>query len=79
MQSFVFTASLVTQRLLLEEPRRRRLMTSDQDTKVVAEPQGQQVQEAKHNSHLVRDTHTHAHTLLLLYCRCKVLGFIPHV
>ncbi|CAL8277079.1 unnamed protein product [Lota lota] len=27
-------------------------MTSDQDTKVVAEPQGQQVQEAKHNSHL---------------------------
>uniref|UniRef100_A0A8C4ZD72 La ribonucleoprotein 4B n=1 Tax=Gadus morhua TaxID=8049 RepID=A0A8C4ZD72_GADMO len=48
-------------------------MTSDQDTKVVAEPQGQQVQEAKHNSHLVRDTHTHAHTLLLLYCRCKVL------
>ncbi|XP_056149436.1 la-related protein 4B [Lampris incognitus] len=27
-------------------------MTSDQDTKVVAEPQGQQVQEAKENSHL---------------------------
>lgn len=28
-------------------------MTSDQDTKVVAEPQVQQVQEAKENSHLV--------------------------
>uniref|UniRef100_A0A8C7Z052 Uncharacterized protein n=1 Tax=Oryzias sinensis TaxID=183150 RepID=A0A8C7Z052_9TELE len=28
-------------------------MTSDQDTKVVAEPQVQQVQEAKENAHLV--------------------------
>lgn len=46
-------AYLVTQRLLPEEPRRRRLMTSDQDTKVVAEPQVQQVQEAKENSHSV--------------------------
>lgn len=46
-------AYLVTQRLLPEEPRSRRLMTSDQDTKVVAEPQVQQVQEAKENSHLV--------------------------
>ncbi|KAI3374172.1 hypothetical protein L3Q82_006040 [Scortum barcoo] len=46
------TAYLVTQRLLPEEPRSRRLMTSDQDTKVVAEPQVQQVQEAKENSHL---------------------------
>uniref|UniRef100_A0A3Q1GIP1 La ribonucleoprotein 4B n=1 Tax=Acanthochromis polyacanthus TaxID=80966 RepID=A0A3Q1GIP1_9TELE len=45
-------ASLVTQRLLPEEPRSRRLMTSDQDTKVVAEPQVQQVQEAKENAHL---------------------------
>lgn len=47
------SASLVTQRLLPEEPRSRRLMTSDQDTKVVAEPQVQQVQEAKENAHLV--------------------------
>lgn len=46
-------AYLVTQSLLPEEPRSRRLMTSDQDTKVVAEPQVQQVQEAKENSHLV--------------------------
>lgn len=46
-------AYLVTQRLLPEEPRSRRLMTSDQDTKVVAEPQVQQVQEAKESSHLV--------------------------
>ncbi|TMS09349.1 La-related protein 4B [Larimichthys crocea] len=45
-------AYLVTQRLLPEEPRSRRLMTSDQDTKVVAEPQVQQVQEAKESSHL---------------------------
>lgn len=46
-------AYLVTKRLLPEEPRSRRLMTSDQDTKVVAEPQVQQVQEAKESSHLV--------------------------
>ncbi|CAF97784.1 unnamed protein product, partial [Tetraodon nigroviridis] len=39
--------------LLPEEPRSRRLMTSDQDTKVVAEPQVQQVQEAKESAHLV--------------------------
>lgn len=51
-------AYLVTQRLLPEEPRSRRLMTSDQDTKVVAEPQVQQVQEAKENSHLVSFTYT---------------------
>ncbi|MGH0125585.1 UNVERIFIED_CONTAM: hypothetical protein FKN15_008149, partial [Acipenser sinensis] len=43
----------VTNRLLPEEPESRRLMTSDQDTKVVAEPQVQQVQEAKDSSHLV--------------------------
>uniref|UniRef100_H3CG43 HTH La-type RNA-binding domain-containing protein n=1 Tax=Tetraodon nigroviridis TaxID=99883 RepID=H3CG43_TETNG len=40
-------------RLLPEEPRSRRLMTSDQDTKVVAEPQVQQVQEAKESAHLL--------------------------
>uniref|UniRef100_A0A8C6PRB6 La ribonucleoprotein 4B n=1 Tax=Nothobranchius furzeri TaxID=105023 RepID=A0A8C6PRB6_NOTFU len=34
-------------------------MTSDQDTKVVAEPQVQQVQEAKENSHLVSFTCSH--------------------
>ncbi|KAK1174011.1 la-related protein 4B-like isoform X3 [Acipenser oxyrinchus oxyrinchus] len=48
----VSTAYLVTNRLLPEEPESRRLMTSDQDTKVVAEPQVQQVQEAKDSSHL---------------------------
>lgn len=47
------TVYSVTQRLLPEEPRSRRLMTSDQDTKVVAEPQVQQVQEAKESAHLV--------------------------
>lgn len=46
--------SWVLRRLLPEEPRSRRLMTSDQDAKVVAEPQVQQVQEAKDNVHLVR-------------------------
>ncbi|XP_049603693.1 la-related protein 4B isoform X2 [Syngnathus scovelli] len=38
--------------LLPEEPRSRRLMTSDQDAKVVAEPQVQPVQEAKDNAYL---------------------------
>lgn len=39
--------------VLSEEPESRQLMTSDQDTKVVAEPQVQQVQEVKDSSHLV--------------------------
>lgn len=38
---------------LFEEPKSRQLMTSDQDTNVVAEPQVQQVQEVKDSSHLV--------------------------
>ncbi|KAL4624675.1 la-related protein 4B [Arapaima gigas] len=38
--------------LLPEGPGSGRLMTSDQDTKVVAEPQVQQVQEVKDSSHL---------------------------
>lgn len=60
-------AYLVTQRLLPEEPRSRRLMTSDQDTKVVAEPQVQQVQEAKENSHLVSVTRKHSCFSVELY------------
>ncbi|KAK7945377.1 hypothetical protein WMY93_001105 [Mugilogobius chulae] len=52
MLVLALTAYLVTVRLLPEEPRSRRLMTSDQDTKVVAEPQVQHVQEAKENAHL---------------------------
>lgn len=43
----------VTSKVLSEQPRSRQLMTSDQDTKVVAEPQVQQVQEVKDGSHLV--------------------------
>lgn len=39
--------------VLFEESKSRQLMTSDQDTKVVAEPQVQQVQEVKDSSHLV--------------------------
>ncbi|XP_034258078.1 la-related protein 4B isoform X2 [Pantherophis guttatus] len=38
--------------VLFEESKSRQLMTSDQDTKVVAEPQVQQVQEVKDSSHL---------------------------
>ncbi|XP_077160816.1 la-related protein 4B isoform X2 [Paroedura picta] len=38
--------------VLSEEPGSRQLMTSDQDTKVVAEPQVQQVQDVKDSSHL---------------------------
>lgn len=36
------------------EPPLQQLMTSDQDAKVVAEPQGQRVQEGKDCAHLVR-------------------------
>ncbi|KAK2500095.1 hypothetical protein MC885_012669 [Smutsia gigantea] len=35
------------------EPQSERLMTSDQDAKVVAEPQGQRVQEGKDSTHLM--------------------------
>uniref|UniRef100_A0A3Q4HY68 La ribonucleoprotein 4B n=1 Tax=Neolamprologus brichardi TaxID=32507 RepID=A0A3Q4HY68_NEOBR len=42
-------------------------MTSDQDTKVVAEPQVQQVQEAKENSHLVSVTRKHSCFSVELY------------
>lgn len=35
------------------EPQSKQLMTSDQDAKVVAEPQGQRVQEGKDSAHLV--------------------------
>lgn len=41
-------------------------MTSDQDTKVVAEPQVQQVQEAKDNTHLVSFTYTDVLLYLLV-------------
>ncbi|XP_039726898.1 la-related protein 4B isoform X2 [Pteropus medius] len=40
-------------KLLPEEPQSKQLMTSDQDTKVVAEPQGQRVQEGKDGAHLM--------------------------
>lgn len=40
-------------KLLPEEPQSKQLMTSDQDAKVVAEPQGQRVQEGKDGAHLV--------------------------
>ncbi|KAM5336826.1 la-related protein 4B isoform 5-T5 [Glossophaga mutica] len=40
-------------KLLPVEPQSKQLMTSDQDTKVVAEPQGQRVQEGKDSDHLM--------------------------
>ncbi|XP_036887851.1 la-related protein 4B isoform X3 [Sturnira hondurensis] len=40
-------------RLLPVEPQSKQLMTSDQDAKVVAEPQGQRVQEGKDSDHLM--------------------------
>uniref|UniRef100_A0A8C9EIU3 Uncharacterized protein n=1 Tax=Pavo cristatus TaxID=9049 RepID=A0A8C9EIU3_PAVCR len=43
-------------------------MTSDQDTKVVAEPQVQQVQEVKDGSHLVK-------LLVFQYLFCSVVPF----
>ncbi|XP_058153632.1 la-related protein 4B isoform X6 [Dasypus novemcinctus] len=43
----------VNVKLLSVEPKSKQLMTSDQDTKVVAEPQVQQVQEVKDSSHLM--------------------------
>uniref|UniRef100_A0A8B9PCP0 La ribonucleoprotein 4B n=1 Tax=Apteryx owenii TaxID=8824 RepID=A0A8B9PCP0_APTOW len=55
MESFVFIflqLTKVTSKVLSEQPKSRQLMTSDQDTKVVAEPQVQQVQEVKDGSHL---------------------------
>lgn len=55
-ESFVFLflqLTKVTSKVLSEQPKSRQLMTSDQDTKVVAEPQVQQVQEVKDGSHLV--------------------------
>ena len=39
--------------LLPVEPQSKQLMTSDQDAKVVAEPQGQRVQEGKDSAHLM--------------------------
>uniref|UniRef100_A0A493TK79 Uncharacterized protein n=1 Tax=Anas platyrhynchos platyrhynchos TaxID=8840 RepID=A0A493TK79_ANAPP len=42
-------------------------MTSDQDTKVVAEPQVQQVQEVKDGSHLVSIVITHSHHVSFLW------------
>uniref|UniRef100_A0A3B4YEM4 La ribonucleoprotein 4B n=1 Tax=Seriola lalandi dorsalis TaxID=1841481 RepID=A0A3B4YEM4_SERLL len=47
-------------------------MTSDQDTKVVAEPQVQQVQEAKENSHLVSFTYTDM-LILFLEFNCALI------
>ncbi|XP_053778018.1 la-related protein 4B isoform X4 [Desmodus rotundus] len=43
----------VNVKLLLVEPQSKQLMTSDQDAKVVAEPQGQRVQEGKDSDHLM--------------------------
>ncbi|XP_036264362.1 la-related protein 4B isoform X4 [Pipistrellus kuhlii] len=40
-------------KLLPVEPQSKQLMTSDQDAKVVAEPQGQRVQEGKDSDHLM--------------------------
>ncbi|MXQ91527.1 hypothetical protein E5288_WYG001677 [Bos mutus] len=45
--------SLANIELLPVEPQSKQLMTSDQDTKVVAEPQGQRVQEGKDSAHLM--------------------------
>ena len=51
---FVFPQlTKVSSKVLSEQPTSRQLMASDQDTKVVAEPQVQQVQEVKDSSHLV--------------------------
>ena len=44
---FSFPASLVSQSVLRKEPGFGQLMTSDQEAKVIAEPQVQQAQEAK--------------------------------
>lgn len=63
-ESFVFVfpqLPKVTSKVLSEQPKSRQLMTSDQDTKVVAEPQVQQVQEVKDGSHLVSIVITHSH------------------
>ena len=51
--SVVLQDSLANIELLPVEPQSKQLMTSDQDTKVVAEPQGQRVQEGKDSTHLV--------------------------
>uniref|UniRef100_A0A3Q1FJJ2 La ribonucleoprotein 4B n=1 Tax=Acanthochromis polyacanthus TaxID=80966 RepID=A0A3Q1FJJ2_9TELE len=53
-------------------------MTSDQDTKVVAEPQVQQVQEAKENAHLVSFTHRHLRFCLCLQESAKVSDLNPN-
>ncbi|XP_006747913.2 la-related protein 4B [Leptonychotes weddellii] len=45
--------STVAIQLLPVQPQSKQLMTSDQDTKVVAEPQGQRVQEGKDSTHLM--------------------------
>lgn len=50
----------MTSKVLSEQPKSRQLMTSDQDTKVVAEPQVQQVQEVKDGSHLVSIINTYS-------------------
>lgn len=44
---FSFVASSVSQSVLRKEPGSGQLMTSDQEAKVIAEPQVQQAQEAK--------------------------------
>ncbi|TWW73063.1 La-related protein 4B [Takifugu flavidus] len=69
--------SAATQPLLPEEPRSRRLMTSDQDTKVVAEPQVQQVPEAKESARLVspRTCHQRSRSVTCsLMCSCIKRG-----
>lgn len=52
-------------------------MTSDQDTKVVAEPQVQQVQEVKDSSHLV-STGVLIHILGTLLC-CKACSCLQNL
>lgn len=53
LSSVVSQHSTVAIQLLPVQPQSKQLMTSDQDTKVVAEPQGQRVQEGKDSAHLV--------------------------
>ncbi|KAK2536508.1 hypothetical protein Q9233_003276 [Columba guinea] len=78
-ESFVFLfpqLAKVTSKVLSEQPKSRQLMTSDQDTKVVAEPQVQQVQEVKDGSHLLNNYQVLSWASVNGFSNCGVLSFV---